>query len=319
MRDLERNDLELLSQHSDISRVELQKTLEEDIYPDQDSWATFIRITLITLGVGFMAAGIIFFFAYNWDDLGKFAKLGIVQGLVVLVTILALVLKIDTIYRNIILTGSSILVGVMFAVFGQVYQTGANAYDFFLAWTAFITLWVLISNFPPLWLLYLFLSNLTIYLYWDQVAKHWDFIYLTAGLFVLNASVVLLSTWINDQKKGNIPLYFINIISIGAVIWGTYCNLYWILDWKPSFAPVIIFATILFYGLGLRHGIRNRSIFYMGLLPFSIVIILSGAILKAMESYDETGIFLVGLFIVSSVSLIIWNLIKVQRRVKHGN
>ena len=319
MRDLERNDLELLSQHSDISKVELQKTLEEEIYPNQDSWATFIKITLITLGVGYMAAGIIFFFAYNWDDLGKFAKLGIVQGLVILVTILALVLKIDTIYRNIILTGSSILVGVMFAVFGQVYQTGANAYDFFLAWTVFITLWVLISNFPPLWLLYLFLSNLTIYLYWDQVAKHWDFIYLTAGLFVLNASVVVLCTWINDQKKGNIPLYFINIISIGAVIWGTYCNLYWILDGKASFAPVIIFATILFYGLGLWHGIRNRSIFYMGLLPFSIVIILSGAILKAMESYEESGIFLVGLFIVTSVSLLIWNLIKIQRRVKHGN
>ena len=30
-------------------------------------------------GIGFTVAGIIFFFAYNWDELPKFAKLGMVE------------------------------------------------------------------------------------------------------------------------------------------------------------------------------------------------------------------------------------------------
>jgi len=316
MKDIERNDLELISEHSDISEKELQQSLEDFIYPDQDSWAKFIRIVLLTLGVGFMAAGIVFFFAYNWDELDKFIKLGIVQGLVILVTILSLTLKIDLLYKNIILTATSLLVGVMFAVFGQVYQTGANAYDFFFAWTVFISLWVFISNFPPLWLLYLGLGNLTIYLYWEQVARNWDFIYLTAGLFVLNASILLICTWIQKQKKGEIPTYFTNTIAIAAAIWSVYSNLYWILDGRGTEAPVIIAATCLFYGLGLWYAIKEKSIFYMGLIPFSIIIIISGAIIKGIE--DDAGFLLISVFIIASVSFVIWNLIQMQRRKNHG-
>ncbi|WP_315814113.1 hypothetical protein [Paraflavitalea speifideaquila] len=49
------------------------------------------------------------------------------------------------------LTAAAVLLGVLMAVFGQVYQTGANAYDLFLSWTIAITLWVVIANFALLY------------------------------------------------------------------------------------------------------------------------------------------------------------------------
>ena len=316
MEDLERRDLQAISENTDITEKELQSILEETIYPKQDSWGKFIKIVLLTLGIGFLAAGIVFFFAYNWQDLNKFLKLGIVQGLVVITVLLAMFLKIEKLYKDIIITGSTLLVGVMFAVFGQIYQTGANAYDFFLAWTVFISLWVFISNFPPLWIVYLGLCNLTIYLYWDQVARDWDFIYLSSGLFVLNGSILLVSTWIKSKGKGNIPTYFTNLLAISAAICSIYSNLYWILEDRTQDTIIIVAATMLFYGLGLWYAIRENSVFYMGLIPLSMVIILSGAILKISE---EDYVFLgLSIFIIVSVSLIIWNLINMQRRKSHG-
>ena len=55
----------------------------QPMYADKKQWKQFLSIFLLAAGVGFTVAGIIFFFAYNWEDLPKFAKLGIVQTLLV--------------------------------------------------------------------------------------------------------------------------------------------------------------------------------------------------------------------------------------------
>ncbi|ULT43759.1 DUF2157 domain-containing protein [Niabella defluvii] len=109
------------------------------------------------------------------------------EALILITTGLVFLPKLNTDTRSIILTGAAALVGVLFAVFGQVYQTGANAYDFFLAWVIFISLWVWVSNFAALWLLYLLLVNTTIVLYAEQVAQNWQGIFVLTLLFVVDA------------------------------------------------------------------------------------------------------------------------------------
>jgi uncharacterized membrane protein len=125
--------------------------LKENIFNNRETWQKFFKVLFITLGIGFTAAGVIFFFAYNWATLHRYTKLGLTEGLIIVTTSIVLGAKLKTITRNIILIGAAVLVGVMFSVFGQIYQTGANAYDFFLAWSVFVTLWVIVSNFAPLW------------------------------------------------------------------------------------------------------------------------------------------------------------------------
>ena len=60
------------------------------------------------------------------------------------------------------------MVGVLLAVFGQVYQTGADAYQLFLTWTILIIGWVIISRFSGLWFGLLVLLNITLITYWNQ-------------------------------------------------------------------------------------------------------------------------------------------------------
>ena len=62
---------------------------------------------------------------------------------------------------------ASIITGSLLALFGQIYQTGADTWQLFFAWAILITPWVVIARFPALWLLWLGLINAFLLLYLD--------------------------------------------------------------------------------------------------------------------------------------------------------
>lgn len=52
----------------------------------------------------------------------------------------------------------------------------------------FITLWVVVSNFAPLWLLLIVLINTTFFLYTEQVARDWPTILVVTLHFSVQCS-----------------------------------------------------------------------------------------------------------------------------------
>lgn len=313
MKNLQREDIQIISCHSNVTEQGIKRALKENVYNDKETWQKFLRLFLITLGIGFTTAGIIFFFAYNWADLHKFVKLGLIEALIVATTIMVLLPKIKSGTKNIILTGSSFLVGALFAVFGQIYQTGADAYDFFLAWTLFITLWVIVSNFAPLWLLYIVLINTTFFLYTEQVAKDLPEILVITSLFLFNTTILIASVLLDHYKKiENIPKWFTYILALGSVTFATMGIVFGILDDNPPLFPLLISAVILVFALGIWHGIRSKNTFYLSIIPLSLIIIITTLLFKIS---DEMIMFLiVGIFIIVSVTLVIMSLLKLQKK-----
>ena len=89
------------------------------------------------------------------------------------------------------------------AVFGQTYQTGADAFSLFLGWAFLILPWVILSRFLPMWLLFCFLINLSLILYWEQVINYFFWnppIALFLLLFSLNFIVMLV--WEFAYRRG---------------------------------------------------------------------------------------------------------------------
>ncbi len=85
------------------------------LYADKKQWNQFLSVFLLAVGVGFTVAGIIFFFAYNWDELPKFAKLGIVEVLLIASVLLATFTRWNKLVKQILLTGATFLIGTLFA------------------------------------------------------------------------------------------------------------------------------------------------------------------------------------------------------------
>lgn len=134
----------------------------------QTEWAQWAARMLTAVGISLVLSGVVYFFAYNWEKLTKLVKLGSIE--LVMAACLA-----GAVYRGLsrpsgqmLLLCASVLVGVFWAAFGQVYQTGADAYTLFLAWSVMISGFVVLSNFAPLWVVWLVVTNTFITLYWFQ-------------------------------------------------------------------------------------------------------------------------------------------------------
>ncbi|MCB0692349.1 MAG: DUF2157 domain-containing protein [Saprospiraceae bacterium] len=306
---MQREDIQLISRYSDLTEQAVDEALKANVYNDKIAWQKFLRLFFISLGVCFTVSGIVFFFAYNWENLHKFVKFGLTEGLLIVTVIIVLLPKINANFRNIILTAASVLVGVLFAVFGQIYQTGANAYDFFLAWIIFVTLWVIVSNFAPLWLLYIILINTTFILYSQQVANGWSMVFVCATLFIINA-IVLVSAIFWGKKK--IPNWFLNTVALASVSYPTIGIVVGIFNIDQTSFPFLVLITALAYTFGIWYGLKTKNAFYLSVIPFSLIIIVSAFIIKIS---DGGMIFLlVSLFIVLSITLTIKNLLDIQKK-----
>lgn len=313
MKNIQREDIHIISRHSSLTEKGIEKALQENIYNDRERWQKFLRLLFISLGIGFTVAGILFFFAYNWNNLHKFIKLGLIETLIVAATGFVLLSKVSPFIKNSILTGASFLVGVLFAVFGQIYQTGANAYDFFLGWTICIAIWVAISNFAPLWLLFLLLINTTVILYSQQVAKDWTEGLVYMILFIMNTVVLITAILLSKYKNLNIPVWFLNIIALASVSFASLGIIIGIFESNqaPPFV-VLILITLLVFMSGIWYGLQTKSSFYLSIIPFSVILMVSSLMI---EVFEKDMMFLtVGLFIIIAVTLVIKNLINLQKK-----
>ncbi len=132
------------------------------------AWGYWVSNILLILGVSFILTGIIFFFAFNWQNMIPFQKFATVLFGLFITILGALFYSSNTLILSLCLTGASVLVGVFLAIFGQVYQTGADTYQLFLIWAILIIPWALIAQFSPLWILWILLINLSTYLFWEN-------------------------------------------------------------------------------------------------------------------------------------------------------
>ena len=310
---MEREDIQIIARHSNWSEKSINNVLKKNIYSDKESWQKFLRFFFIGLGVGFTTSGIIFFFAYNWADMHKFVKIGLIEGLIVVSILVLLFSKMSLDIKNILLTSTSILVGVLFAVFGQIYQTGANAYDFFLGWTMFITIWVFVSNYAPLWLVFITLINTTLILYSKQVAQDWSDVFVCTLLFAINVLFLTTFLWVKKSKyEIKSPIWFLNLIALASIFFSTTGIAIGIFDKsQTSFFILIVISSVL-YGLGIRYGLKVKSGFYLSVIPLSVIIIISALLVKL--SNDASMFFFISLFVIGSVTLVIKNLIDLQKK-----
>lgn len=144
-----------------------------EIYPSKRTWLLFFDKALLIIGAVALVLSLVFFIAYNWQNIGKMGKFALVEGALVITIALYVALSFRQLrqrfqlIRQLLLLIASIITGSLLALFGQVYQTGADTWQLFFGWALLITPWVMIARFPALWLLWLGLINACLLLYLD--------------------------------------------------------------------------------------------------------------------------------------------------------
>ncbi|MEG3082074.1 DUF2157 domain-containing protein [Sphingomonas sp. PB2P12] len=117
------------------------------IVPRPAQWRAFLSLLALWLGTLALAAAVIFFFAFNWTDLDRLAKIGLAEAAILVALLACWRLDLNAVAGKAALTLVSLLVGALLALVGQIYQTGADTFELFACWAVLILPWVLIARY----------------------------------------------------------------------------------------------------------------------------------------------------------------------------
>jgi uncharacterized membrane protein len=318
-----RDQLQQLAQQGSLDPPALARALVLSGHrPDRRAWGQFVDYLLLSLGALFLVSGIVFFFAYNWEDLPRFGRFGLLEAAILLGAAATHYWGLQALPGKVALTVTALLVGVLLAVFGQEYQTGADSYLLFLNWGLLIAAWVLISNFDVLWAILLVLANLTLFLYWNQVLP--DSYYPQAEtLFVLNGAALI--AWEGLHRRGWDWLQarwlprLLAMVTFGWILFPTVEVIFALFErdyqlatihyWAPAIYLLWLLFVLFFYTRWVR------DLFMLTVAMLSIIIVTTTLLGRALTEVDVTITFLgAGLAVIGQAALAVTWLRRIANR-----
>lgn len=278
----------------------------EILYP-HNQWGVWSARILLALGVSLILSGIVYFFAFNWNEIGTLIKFVSIELAIVICLIGAKILSLNSLLGKSFLLSASVLVGVFLAVFGQIYQTGADASSLFIAWATLISGWVLLSNYMPLWVIWLTIINIAEMLYWSEGALPHDYPninVLFAYLAVTNgAFLTFRQLLINRDISWASPTWVGIFVALAMFIFSDLPIINLIIEQNYSDSPIITTAAIgiiinIVYFLVYRFRVLKIEMLGIGIL--SICSIFETIAIKFLSelpnNFDALGFLSMGMF-----------------------
>lgn len=182
------------------------------------SWQRYLNLLFLLLTVGFLTSGVVTLIAANLDYFSDLAKIYGLQTLLVVTVVLGIYCFIRESRRQAkeklkwktysLFFVVSVLIGGLFALVGQTYQTGADVWQLFAVWTLCQLPFLLLFPNVASALLFAATANVAFYLFNEQ-NSHNSMCYavlINAGLLVISE---LFSKTFHDQYWRILPKVFL--------------------------------------------------------------------------------------------------------------
>lgn len=251
-----------------------------EVYPSPRSWQVFIDTTALIIGVVALVLSLVFFIAYNWFHMGKLGKFALVEGALVIAIIVYAYLAYTRQFKfiqQLLLLIASIITGSLLALFGQVYQTGADTWQLFFSWGLLIIPWVIIARLPALWLLWLGLANAFITSYFDTFLNLHSPAFIGDNYFYQDSIQIAILALVNfialyfwlasiDRHSNSMPktlprtsthtsktklhwsTYVVGLLSTYLITYLAISPIFTDIDINKATAPLIVGSLILWAG-----------------------------------------------------------------------
>lgn len=271
------------------------------------AWREVIGQLLLWLGVLFVGAGVIIFFAFNWQDLGKFGKFALVQGLLLVCALAYGGLRwqeretnpsgLGATKANASLLGLSLMIGALLALVGQTYQTGADPWQLFAIWSLCLLPLAWLAGFDLLWLKLLALVNVSLALYFNTWPQVWwsfySYVFVLVAISVFNGLLYL--AFFAAQKLNftrlNAPICQ-SLSILLALVALTWYGCWQVLDFGSNNA-----SSVTFYLLYVAIVFVLARFVFQQLLPLALVcfsVIAVSTVWLSSHMFDigsEVGVF----------------------------
>ena len=289
-----------------LSEAACKRSFEiADLRSNRARWREYINAFLMVVGAALIVAGIASFIAWNWADLDRIAKFALLQAGILGSALLAWRFGLDSTAGKSSLFAVAFLTGILFALFGQVYQTGADPYGLFLVWAILILPLCMIGRQAGLWLLFHVLLILTVIMYYTQVLHPPEGWWQLAQL--LGPLVWLASTSLDSTLASY--LYFLNVAGLVAWEFGAHRGVPWMqgrayprLIAFGAFSAVLPSTLVMIFAASFGEN-PNLSFVSPLLLAIATAIGLWYYQLKRQDLLILTLCLLAAIFVVTSFAI----------------
>jgi uncharacterized membrane protein len=269
-----------------------------EITPSPAQWRVFLGQLTLWLGTIALAAAVIFFFAFNWDDLGRLAKFALVEAAILAGLLVCWRVDLDNIAGKAVLLLLSLLAGALLALTGQIYQTGADTFELFAWWAVLILPWVLVGCFSPLWLVWLALLNLAVFLYFQRA---WEMDGLLWALFGLNGLALVAweaahrsrLEWLRDSWPPR-------LVAIAGAAMATALMVWAIMGGAGGGSAALAVPAYVAWLAALYYWYRRRrpDLFMLAAGLLSLIVTVAALLSNNILGSGSGGLLLIGLVVI---------------------
>ena len=274
------------------------------VTPDGQAWRTFIDHLLLWLGGLALAFAAMFFVAYNWNDIGRFAKFGLVEVLIVLAIIAYWKLGEHQVAGKVSLLMATIFLGVLLALYGQTYQTGADPWQLFFYWALLMLPWALIGRFPAIWIIWVVLINLSIVLYhqafgglfWLGFGSDMGMLWL---VFFFNTLALIAWEFLAKTWRWLSERWAIRLLGVGSGVPMTWLALHAIFDrGDVNISPVLAWAAWLVVLYFIYRRIRPDLFMLAGGCLSGIVVVVTFLSKHMLKDWSTDDFLVLALLVI---------------------
>ncbi|MBF0198977.1 MAG: DUF2157 domain-containing protein [Planctomycetes bacterium] len=305
-------DLSLLKSEGILKEYSDDQCTVANLLPD--NWPLKAGKLSLFFGTSLMLTGILFFFAWNWQNLEPWHKLTLLGSGITLSWLGSELKGIHSLLGKVLLLSAAILVGVFMAVFGQIYQTGADPWQLFIGWAVLITPWVCISHNQELWLVWAIIAETGIVLWANTTLEsspwhNWEAISLIIAL--LPSMLMVLSddeifhrfnlkkpNWLSNTY-GNKLMTFTSCIIISSSVFASIIEIDHIQSSHMLSYLALVSWCLWSYCI---KWLKHKESFSLILIALSLSTLLTTLIGRGLlEVLDNEGGFMLMFFIVTGI------------------
>lgn len=302
-----------LAESGELSPNELERARGVALpAPSRDDWLRAMDRLCIFGGSALLAAALVFFLAWNWQDMHRFAKLGLVAGaLAATVVVAGAVRPFATAYRA-ALFGAAVCTGALLALVGQVYQTGADAWELFLTWMLLMLPFAMLARSSACWALWVIVANTALLSAifqgapWLAFLQHARYGTAFALVFLAGANLVLLLVF--ERAAGLLllrPRRYVHHLAAIAML-GPLASGAAIGWWEDSFRVVLACFVVVAAAMIFYYHRMQRDLVLLALAAYAAIAVLTSGLLKLLPLESTAGVIwynAVAVFVVAASAL----------------
>lgn len=276
------------------------------ITPDAARWRRWLTLTLALGAALLLGCALVFFIAYNWDRLGRLFRLALVEGAVIVSAAAAIVLGARTLAGRAAYLTASLALGAMLAFIGQTYQTGADPWQLFAAWTALLVPWAVAAHWAPIWAIALVTANLALGLHFQERLPLLGWIFpqttLAAVLAVFNLAVAAIAERWGPQGEAGVFRLLPRLATLVALAAATAGFMFFVFaererEWWLLAAYLATLALVY-----LLHRRWRRDLLLLSAWALSLIVAVTCVLVRFLDraSADMAAFWLISVWIIGA-------------------